>query len=252
MDLGLRDKAFIVTGASRGLGRAVAQALVDEGAKVVLSSRSDESVAAAVSELGENSVAGIAADNAADDTPARLVSAAKERFGRLDGVLISVGGPPATAVMNTSAEQWRASFETVFLGAVRLATAAADAMNDGGSIAFVLSTSVVQPLGGLAVSNGLRPALAGIAKTLVDELGPRGIRVNGLLPGSIETERTRELNALADDPAAARAEAERSIPLGRYGEPAEFGRVAAFVLSPAASYVNGVMLRIDGGVVRAI
>jgi 3-oxoacyl-[acyl-carrier protein] reductase len=252
VDLGLKDKAFIVTGASRGLGRAVAQALVDEGAKVVVSSRSADSVATAASELGDECAVGVAADNTAEDTPARLIGAAKERFGRLDGVLISVGGPPATDVMNTSAEQWRTSFETVFLGAVRLATAAADAMDDGGSIAFVLSTSVVQPLSGLAVSNGLRPALAGVAKSLVDELGPRGIRVNGLLPGSIETERTRELNALAADPAAARASAERAIPLGRYGEPAEFGRVGAFVLSPAASYVNGVMLRVDGGVVRAI
>jgi 3-oxoacyl-[acyl-carrier protein] reductase len=252
MDLGLKDRAFIVTGASRGLGRAVAQALVDEDAKVVVSSRDGDSVAAAASELGEESVVGVAADNAAEDTPARLISAAKDRFGRLDGVLISVGGPPASAVMNTSAEQWRQSFETVFLGAVRLATAAADAMDDGGSIAFVLSTSVVQPLGNLAVSNGLRPALAGIAKTLVDELGPRGIRVNGLLPGSVETERIKELSAQHADPEAARAEAEAAIPLGRYGQPAEFGRVAAFLLSPAASYVNGVMLRIDGGVVRAI
>jgi 3-oxoacyl-[acyl-carrier protein] reductase len=226
--------------------------LVDDGAKVVVSSRGEDNVAAAAAELGEDAAAGVAADNTAEDTPARLIAAATDRFGRLDGVLISVGGPPATAVTGTSADQWRQSFETVFLGAVRLATAAAAAMGDGGSIAFVLSTSVVQPLGGLAVSNAFRPALAGIAKTLVDELGPRGIRVNGLLPGSIETERTRELNALADDPAAAREQAERSIPLGRYGEPAEFGRVGAFVLSPAASYVNGVMLRIDGGVVRAI
>jgi 3-oxoacyl-[acyl-carrier protein] reductase len=252
MDLGLKDRVYIVTGASRGLGRATADALAADGAKVVVSSRNADSVASAVQEIGEDRAAGVVADNAAEDTPGRLISAARERFGRLDGALISVGGPPATPVTATTDEQWRAGFETVFLGAVRLATSVADALEPGGSIALVLSTSVRVPLGGLAISNGLRPALAGVAKALVDELGPRGVRVNGLLPGSVETERTKELSALHDDPAAARAEAERGIPLGRYGEPAEFGRVAAFLLSPAASYVNGAMLPVDGGSTRAI
>jgi 3-oxoacyl-[acyl-carrier protein] reductase len=253
MDLGLSDRAYIVSGGSRGLGRAVAQALVDEGAKVVVSSRSEQSVAAAVAELGGDGVAvGVAADNAADDTPSRLVSAAVAGFGRLDGALISVGGPPAGGVMDIAADQWRLSFESVFLGAVRLATAAADAMPDGGSIAFVLSTSVRVPLGNLAISNGLRPGLAMVAKALADELGPRGIRVNGLMPGSVETERIQELNALGPDPKAVRAHNESVIPLRRYGRPDEFGRVAAFVLSPAASYVSGVMLAVDGGVTRAL
>jgi len=154
--------------------------------------------------------------------------------------------------MDTADDQWRQSFESVFLGAVRLARAVADAMDDGGSIAFVLSTSVKAPLGNLAVSNGLRPGLAMVAKTLADELGPRGIRVNGLMPGSIETERIQELNAQTPDPKAARAHAEQAIPLRRYGQPEEFGRAAAFVLSPAASYISGVALAIDGGVTRAL
>jgi 3-oxoacyl-[acyl-carrier protein] reductase len=252
MDLGLAGKVYIVTGGSRGLGRAVAQALVDDGAKVVLSSRSEASVAAAVSELGDGSAVGVAADNAAADTPQRLVSAARDRFGRIDGALVSVGGPPAGTIMSTPDDAWRDAFESVFLGAVRVARTVADAMDDGGSIAFVLSTSVKAPLTNLAVSNGFRPGLAMVAKSLADELGPRGIRVNGLMPGSIETERIQELNALAPDPDAARAHAEGAIPLRRYGSPDEFGRAAAFVLSPAASYVSGVALAVDGGVTRAL
>ena len=252
MDLGLKDRVYIVTGGSRGLGRAVAQALVDDGARVVVSSRSEQSVAAAVDGLGDGSAVGVAADNADADTPERLIAAARERFGRVDGALISVGGPPGGTIMDTADDQWRQSFESVFLGAVRLARAVGDAMDDGGSIAFVLSTSVKAPLGNLAVSNGLRPGLAMVAKTLADELGPRGIRVNGLMPGSIETERIQELNAHTPDPEAARAHAEAAIPLRRYGQPEEFGRAAAFVLSPAASYISGVALAIDGGVTRAL
>jgi 3-oxoacyl-[acyl-carrier protein] reductase len=252
MDLGLKDRVYIVTGGSRGLGRAVAQALVADGAKVVIASRSAEHVGAAVAELGADSAVGVAADNAADDTPARLVETATERFGRLDGALISVGGPPAGTTMAVADDQWRESFESVFLGAVRLARTAADAMDTGGALAFVVSTSVKAPLSNLAISNGLRPGLAMVAKTLADELGPRGIRVNSLMPGSIETERIQELNAQTPDPSAARAHAEEAIPLRRYGQPAEFGRVGAFVLSPAASYLSGVALAIDGGVTRAL
>jgi 3-oxoacyl-[acyl-carrier protein] reductase len=173
------------------------------------------------------------------------------RFGRLDGALISVGGPPRGTVADSTDEQWRAAFESVFLGAVRLARAVAHELPlRGGSIAFVLSSSVKQPLTNLAISNGLRPGLAMVAKTMADELGNRSIRVNGLLPGRMKTERMAESAATmtAADDERARA----AIPLGRYGEPAEFGRVAAFVLSPAASYVTGAMIPIDGGVIRSL
>jgi 3-oxoacyl-[acyl-carrier protein] reductase len=122
---------------------------------------------------------------------------------------------------------------------------------DGGSVAWVLSSSVRSPIPGLAISNGLRPGLAGLAKTLADELGPRGVRVNGLLPGRIATDRTVALDDVGGDPEAARRRSESAIPLGRYGEPAEFGRVAAFVLSPAASYLTGAMIPVDGGLLRA-
>lgn len=252
MDLGLKDRVFIVTAASRGLGRATAQVLVDEGARVVISSRSADSVAVAVEQLGESRAVGVAADNADPQTATDLVAAAIGHFGRLDGALISVGGPPAGTILTNTEDEWRQAFDTVFLGALRLATQTAAACTRGGSIGFVLSTSVKQPLAGLAISNGLRPGLAMAAKTLADELGPRGIRVNGLLPGRIDTERVQELDARAADPAAAQAKATRTIPLGRYGEPAEFGRAAAFLLSPAASYLTGVMLPVDGGISRGL
>lgn len=251
MDLGLRDRAYILTGASGGLGLATAQALVADGARVVISSRTAASVDAAVAALGENAV-GVAADNADPSTPDRLVAAAREAFGRLDGALISVGGPPAGSILDTTDERWTAAFDSVFLGSLRLARTVAAELSVGGSIAFVLSTSAKMPVAGLAISNGLRPGLAMAAKTMADELGPRGIRVNGLLPGRVDTDRVQHLDSLAPDPVAARASREAAIPLRRYGTPDEFGHVAAFVLSPAASFLTGVMLPIDGGLTRSL
>ncbi|MTE18451.1 SDR family oxidoreductase [Streptomyces sp. TRM43335] len=246
MDLGLQDKVYIITGATRGLGFAAARALTADGAKVVVTGRDGEAVADAAARLG-GSASGVAADNADPTTADRLVTAALERHGRLDGILISVGGPPAGSHEDITDDQWQASFESVFLGAVRLARAAAARLVEGGVIGFVLSGSVHEPIAGLTVSNGLRPGLAGFAKSLANELGPRGVRVVGLLPGRIDTDRVRTLDALSGDADAARERSSAAIPLRRYGTPEEFGRAAAFLLSPAASYVNGVMLPIDGG-----
>jgi 3-oxoacyl-[acyl-carrier protein] reductase len=251
MDLGLQDRVYIVTGGARGLGRATADCLVAEGARVVVSGRSEDSLKEAAAALGDAAV-GVAADNADPDTPGRLIDAARERWDRLDGALISVGGPPTGPVTGVTDEQWSAAFETVFLGAVRLAREVGAELGDGGSLAFVLSSSVRAPLGNLAISNGLRPGLAMVAKTLADELGPRGVRVNGLMPGRVGTERVAELDASTGDAAAARKTAVATIPLGRYGEPEEFGRAAAFLLSPAASFVSGTMLPVDGGMLRAL
>jgi 3-oxoacyl-[acyl-carrier protein] reductase len=251
MDLGLDGNVYLITGGTRGLGRATAQVLVAEGARVVVSSREPRSVLTAAAELRTDRALGVPADNADPSSAERLVAAAVARFGRLDGALISVGGPPRGTVADITDEQWRGAFESVFLGAVRLARAVAHELPlRGGSIAFVLSSSVKQPLTNLAISNGLRPGLAMVAKTMADELGNRSIRVNGLLPGSMNTERMAEVAATrtAADDERARA----AIPLGRYGEPEEFGRVAAFVLSPAASYLTGAMIPIDGGMIRSL
>jgi 3-oxoacyl-[acyl-carrier protein] reductase len=243
MDLGLQDRVFIVTGASRGLGRAGAEALLAEGARVVIGARDADAVRRTADEIG---AVGVAADLADPEAPGRLVEAARTTWGRLDGALISVGGPPGGPAMSITDEQWRSAFESVFLGAVRLSRAVVDALPaEGGSLAFVLSTSVKVPLAGLATSNGLRPGLAMLAKTMADELGPRGVRVNGLLPGRVLTDRIRELFDDLDAEAA-------GVPLRRLGEPAEFGRVAAFVLSPAASYLSGAMIPVDGGAMRGL
>ncbi|MFF9325276.1 SDR family oxidoreductase [Streptomyces sp. NPDC014776] len=246
MDLGLKDRVYVVTGATRGLGNATARELIGDGAKVVITGRDEKRVADAAAELGGNAV-GVAVDNADEGAPERLIAAAREHFGRFDGILVSVGGPPPGFVADNTDEQWRAAFDSVFLGAVRLARAAAAELEAGGVIGFVLSGSVYEPIAGLTISNGLRPGLAGFAKSLADELGPRGIRVVGVLPGRIDTDRVRELDALSADPEATRAASESRIPLRRYGTPEEFGRATAFLLSPAASYVTGVMLPIDGG-----
>lgn len=252
MDLGLRDRVYIVSGGSRGLGRATAESLVAEGARVVVSGRSAEALETNLAPLGTDRVATVAADNADSDTPDRLIEAAESAFGRLDGALVSVGGPPAGPVIGRTDDEWRRYFDSIFLGGLRLGSAVAERLEPGGAIGFVLSTSVKQPVPNLGMSNALRPALAMAAKTMADELGPRGIRVFGLLPGRVETERVLELDAATDDPAQTRQRHLTTIPLGRYGRPAEFGAVATFLLSPVASYVTGVMLAIDGGITRAL
>jgi 3-oxoacyl-[acyl-carrier protein] reductase len=270
MDLHLRDRVYLVTGGSRGLGFAAAEALVAEGARVVVSSPSEDSVAAAAARLADDaavadSVVWLAADNADAATPERLIATAEDRFGRLDGALVSVGGTPAGTVASTPDDAWRGSFESVFLGAIRLArvlgthlTGSGNGLGSGalagtgGSVVFVLASSVRVPLAELAVSNGLFPGLAGVVKMLAEDLGPSGIRMNGILPVRIATERVRQLDALIGDPDEVRARKSEAIPLRRYGEPEEFGRVAAFLLSPAASYITGAMIPVDGGSIRAI
>jgi 3-oxoacyl-[acyl-carrier protein] reductase len=271
MDLGLRDRVYLLTGGSRGLGFAAAQALVADGARVVLSAPHQATAATAAARLTRNAGAAdaatwVAADNADPATPGRLIAAAKDRFGRLDGALISVGGTPTGTVATTTDEAWRSAFESVFLGAVRLArvlvadlggenqrgAATGSVTGTGGSIVLVLASSVRVPLAELAISNGLFPGLAGVVKTLAGELGPAGVRINGLLPVRIATDRVRELDALRGDPDEVRARESAHIPLRRYGEPEEFGRAAAFLLSPAASFITGAMVPVDGGAIPSI
>jgi len=253
MDLGLRDRVFVLTGASRGLGFATARALAADGAKVVISSRDQGRVDEAVAELGGPAVAaGVAADLSDPGTPGLLVETARRRFGRLDGALISVGGPVPGTAADLTDDHWREAFETVFLGTVRAARTVAAALSEGGAIALVLSSSVRAPIAGLGLSNGFRPGLAGVAKDLADQYAVHGVRIVSLMPGRLTTDRNREMFAATGDPEKAAAQAAAGIPLGRLGEPHEFGNVAAFVLSPAASYLTGITIPVDGGALRTI
>jgi 3-oxoacyl-[acyl-carrier protein] reductase len=252
MDLGLGGRGYLLTGASRGLGFATARALIDDGARVLLSARRPESVQRAAAELGGDPAAyGTVADLAEPEAVPRLVDEARERLGRIDGVLISVGGPPPGTVLQTTVDDWRDAYESVVLGPLELIRALVPHLDDGAAIGMVLSTSVREPIPHLAISNGLRPGLAMTAKALADELGPRGIRVFGLMPGRIATDRIAEIDEASGDPEAARQRFEAAIPLRRYGRPEEFGRVAAFALSPAASYLTGLMIPVDGGSLRS-
>lgn len=255
MDLGLAGRRYLLTGASRGLGLATARHLVADGADVLLVARDGGRVTRAARELAERGPGGahgMAGDLADPDLPARVRSRVEDVLGGLDGAVLSVGGPPPGRTGQITDEQWRAAFEQVHLGPLRLARTLLLEADGPLAVTFVLSTSVRTPIAGLAVSNALRPGLAMAAKTMADEFGADGHRVNVVLPGRIDTDRVRELDAAGGNPDAARAAASERIPLGRYGRPEEFGAVAALVTSPAASYVSGSVVTVDGGMTRAL
>lgn len=255
MDLRLHDHVFIVSGGSDGLGLACAQALTQEQARVVVVGRDAHRLTAAVAGLPSGSAVALPGDLADVTLAERAVALASAHFGRLDGACISVGGPVVGALEDVSDDQWRAGFDSVFLGSLRLCRAIAAharAQATPASIAMVLSTSARSPVEGLDTSNGLRPGLAMLVKSMADQWGEDGIRVNALLPGRISTARLRTLEEASTDPAATRARYEQAIPLGRYGTPEEFGAVAAFMVSSRASYVTGSLVAVDGGMSRAL
>lgn len=246
MDLGLTDRAYVVTAGSKGLGLATAEALVNDGARVLIAARGTQALEAARVRLGDRAVT-MSIDLSEPDAAEHLSERAAQLLGSIDGVVVNVGGPsPGRALDYTDAE-WAAAIDGLLLASIRLARTFAPVIVDGGSMLFVLSTTVREPILGLGASNVLRPGLAMLVKELSIELAP-SVRVNGILPGRIATER---MAALSQGDPASRAAVEGSIPMGRLGEPGEFGRVAAFLLSPAASYVTGALVPVDGGVLHS-
>jgi 3-oxoacyl-[acyl-carrier protein] reductase len=254
VDLNLDNKSFVVGGASSGLGRAVAEQLVAEGARVLLVARNADALQEVAQELGER----------AEPCPADLsepsgvdeVAEAATRSGGIDGVLVNAGGPPFGPALELTDEQWLGAFGLLIGGPVRLLRTLVPRMNEGASVLFITSTSVREPIKDLDSSNVLRPGVAALVKCLAKELGPR-VRVNSMAPGRIDTDRSRSLDEARATEFGISAEQQRQnvsqgIPLGRYGEPAELGRAAAFLLSPAASYITGVSLQVDGGLVSAV
>lgn len=256
MDLGLTDRTFLVPGGTRGLGFAVADALVAEGANVVVASRSSQHVDDAVAVLGPRAT-GQVADVTDPGTPAALVAAARDAFGRLDGAFVSHGGPPSGPATELDDDRLRKSLELATIAPIRLVREVAGELGAGGAIVVLTSSSSLQPIPGLASSNVARPAVWAYVKSLADELAPRGVRCNVVIPGRFATERVDELDADAAERTdrtveEVRRSHEEGIPLRRLGEPAELGRVAAFLLSEAASYVTGSAWRVDGGTVRGL
>jgi 3-oxoacyl-[acyl-carrier protein] reductase len=256
VDLGLKDKVFVIGGGSKGLGRGVANVLVAEGARVLLLSRDEASLDRAVADLGPAAHA-VAIDMAYPGTAEQVAAAVDTEFGgRLDGVLVNAGGPPAGKALELTDEQWLGAYQLLIGGPLRLLKELVPKMTVGGAILFITSTSVRQPIANLDTSNVLRPGVAALAKTLARELAPQ-IRVNSLAPGRFNTDRIRSLDAgradaLGISPQEVAATASREIPIGRYGEPIEFGRFGAFLLSPAASYISGLAAHADGAMVTAL
>jgi len=253
----LAGRSYVVGGASRGLGRAIAAEIVARSGRVLLVARDAAALEDVVADLGGDHARTCAADLGAPDGAQRIADAAQAAFGdALHGIVVNGGGPPIGPALDLDDETWRGAYELLIGGPLRLLRELVPRITAGGSILFVTSSSVRQPIAGLDTSNVLRPGVAALAKTLAIQLGPRGIRVNSIAPGRFDTDRVRELDALraqvggrlVDD---VRSEAAAAIPLGRYGDPAEFARAAAFLLSDEASYVSGQAVGVDGAGVTA-
>ena len=262
MDLQLKDKIALVTGASRGLGAATARQLAREGAQVAISSRNLDRLQATAASIRQETgapVAAVAGDVGVAADVERLVAETARQFGGLDILITNAGGPPPGSFVELDDAAWEKAINAMLMGAVRLVRAALPFLRESraASVLTITSYSVKQPLPNLILSNSIRLAVVGLTKTLALELGPAGIRVNSILPAFTETERQKELMTERARRAGTTAEEEArkqagASPLGRMATPQEFANVAAFLCSPAASYVTGVMLTVDGGMYKGM
>lgn len=244
MDLQLKGKKALVLGSSTGLGRAVAESLVREGAQVALSSRSDERLQKAVKEVGAEF--GIASDLTQKGAAKALVQKVLEKWGHIDIIVTNTGGPKKGNFLEVNEAQWEEDFQSLWMSVVESLHIALPSMKKQkyGRILLITSLAAKEPLAGLTTSNGLRAGLAGLAKSIANEVAADGITLNLLLPGYTATDRLKDLN-LSDK------KVKQMVPAGRLGDPSELADLACFLASPKAGYITGQSIVIDGGVTRS-
>jgi 3-oxoacyl-[acyl-carrier protein] reductase len=262
MDLGLRGKVAFVAAASKGLGFAIAEELASEGAELVICARGEEAVGRAahtISKATGREVLGLVGDVSNPESVEELTESAMGRFGRVDILVTNAGGPPSGKFESLTPELWQSATELTLMSAVNLTRAVVPGMKERGfgRIINVTSIAVKQPVGGLMLSNSLRAAVTGFARTLANETAESGITVNNILPGYTRTDRVEQLSeatatreGISREQAIARWEAE--IPMRRLGEPREFAALAAFLASERASYITGQSIAVDGGWIKSL
>ena len=262
MDLKLKDSVAVVMAASKGLGAATARVFAQEGARVVISARNAETLTHTANSIAAETgaqVIPVVADSSHAEDVTRLISTAQERFGRIDALVVNAGGPPAGKFMDFDDTAWQSAVDLTLMSAVRAARAVVPIMKaqGGGSITFITSVGVKHVLDNLLLSNSLRLSVVGMAKGMSHELGPDNIRVNVICPGYTATDRMTSLAKANSARNGTSVEEElaktgNNVPLRRVAAPEEFGRACAFLASPAASYITGAALMVDGGMSRVM